>query len=651
MRDINNGRSNKMERHTHSIKTPSKTVELNVVVGSPPFHLIPLFNFKSMKPLHLLVAFGAVSGIAHAQNTPPLSIDNADCVATDDLGRTLPTYAEVGLPKANRVVGLFYWQWHTGLRAMPNNFDMVQFLKDKPYFKDFSAHPPGGPDFPTFYWAQPLFGYYRSTDPWVIRKHLTMLSDAGVDFLFLDYTNSQVYDNELKAFMDVALDLKAQGVKVPKLTFFLNAEPDGQVEHLFKNWYQKPEYAGMWFQWNGKPLLMAPLLKSNAAFKDPTLIPAAQRFFTFRPTWAFHSQKEEPTKWRFLHGFDAPVANSPDDGKPEQIVVAKSTGGPIWDNLKDGGVSAVEGNPRAETDYSPDWTLPDAGRGVFFQSAWDKALKEAPPITLVTGWNEWTASVWDTPGVVMLNRKTVAGQGHIVDEFNPQFNRDLEPMTGDYRDNYYWQFIANMRRLKGMNAPQVVSPPQKINVRGPLAQWNRVTPDFKDTPHDIALRDADAQVPNIHYVNSTARNDIVSCKVARDTKQISFYVRTAAPLTQPVGNSWMLLFLNTDQNAHTGWNGYDFLINRSRDGKKISVERNIGGKWAWQKVGEASGNWSGSELQLSVARSLLSLPKGAVSLDFKWADNALSNVPDVMDFYSNGDVAPNTRFNYRYIGK
>ena len=604
-------------------------------------------RISTFTPLFLSALFAA-SGSSQAQNTAPLVIDNANQVATDDLGRALPTYSQVGAPKANRVVGLFYWQWHTGLRAMPNDFDMVEFLKDKPYFKDFTAHPPGGPDFPTFYWGKPLFGYYRSTDPWVIRKHLVMLADAGVDFLYLDYTNGSVYDPELQTLMDVALDLKSQGLKVPRLTFFLNNEPDWKVEHLYKNWYQNPKYADMWFRWDGKPLILSPKPANDAKFKDASLISGAQNFFTYRPTWAFHDQEKEPTKWRFLHGYDAPVALSP-DGKPEQIVVSKSTGGPIWDNLKDGGVSAVKGKTYEEKDYAPDWTLPDRGQGTFFQNGWNRAMAEAPPIVLVTGWNEWTASVWNTPGVVMLNRKTVEGQGHIVDEFNPQFNRDLEPMTGDYRDNYYWQFVANMRRYKGMKAPQSASKAQKIKIDGQFSEWNTVSPTFSDTRRDLSNRDFEAQVPNIRYVNTSARNDIVSCKVARDAKNLYFLAQTATALSPSNGANWMQLFLDTDQNPKTGWCGYDFVLNRSQNNQKISVERNIGNKWAWRKAGEARGKWNGNSIEIGVSRSLLGLKKGAVALDFKWADNALSSTPDAMDFYLNGDVAPNTRFNYRYI--
>ena len=114
---------------------------------------------------------------------------------------------------------MFYWQWHGPDRWGPD-YDVTKFLKTHPGFRDFDAHPPGGPGNPTWYWAEPLFGYYRSTDPWVIRKHLTLLADAGVDFLFMDYTNGSVYDPELKTFLAVARDLKSQGVAVPKLVFF-----------------------------------------------------------------------------------------------------------------------------------------------------------------------------------------------------------------------------------------------------------------------------------------------------------------------------------------------------------------------------------------------------------------------------------------------
>ena len=94
----------------------------------------------------------ALAAPARGQPTPsPVHIDNGTWTATDDLGRTLPTAGDVGPPSANRWVGLFYWQWHGGLRATAD-YDLTAFLAGHPKFTDFVANPPGGPANPTGYW-------------------------------------------------------------------------------------------------------------------------------------------------------------------------------------------------------------------------------------------------------------------------------------------------------------------------------------------------------------------------------------------------------------------------------------------------------------------------------------------------------------------
>ena len=608
--------------------------------------LRPLFAIVTAFSIIALVLVG--NSVGFSQNSPQIVIDNADCVATDALGRKLPTYEQVGSPKPNRWVGLFYWQWHGPDRWGPD-YNVTEFLKTHPKFRDFQAHPKGGPEDPTWYWAEPLFGYYKSTDPWIIRKHLTLLADAGVDFLFLDYTNGSIYDTELKQFLEVAEDLKAKGVSVPRLVFFLNSEPEWKIEALYKTWYKPGRYDDMWFRWQGKPLIMASRPTDGTKLKEPSLLPAIQDYFTWRPTWAFQDAAKEPTKWRFMDDLKDGGRQRPalgPDAQPEQIVVNKSTGGPIWDNMQTGGVSTYPGHVPV---YNDQWLSADNAHGLFFQYMWNNALKTPAPILLVTGWNEWTASVWETPGVVMLGRTTKAGQGHIVDEFNGDFNRDLEPMKSGYGDDYYWQFVANMRRYKGMQAPEAPSPPRTIKLNEPYNPWKSIRPVYLDTPGDTANRDWDGATPHTHYKNNSARNDIKSAQVARDSRMLYFHAQTAAPLSPSNGQNWMLLLIDADTDARTGWQGYDFLINRRRVGGHCMVERNIGGKWKWEVIGEAKIGWKGTELTLAIPRDELGLKRsrGPLKFDFKWADN-IPNSPEIMDFYSQGDVAPDTRLNYRY---
>jgi hypothetical protein len=72
--------------------------------------------------------------------------------------------------------------------------------------------------------------------------------------------------------------------------------------------------------------------------------------------------------------------------------------------------------------------------------------------------------------------------------------------------------------------------------------------------------------------------------------------------------------------------------------------------WKWERVAPVELRAQGSELQFAAPRAALGITAGGkVNFGFKWADN-LQKPGDVMDFYLRGDVAPERRFNYRYIG-
>jgi hypothetical protein len=596
--------------------------------------------------LNVAVLAAVLTGptILAAETTKAVIIENSNWSGSDDLGRKLPTFEETGPPKSDRCVGLFYSLWHKNLRHMPGNFNMTEFLKTRPGFMDFTAHPPGGPDYPEFYWAEPLFGYYRSADPWVIRKHLVLLADAGVDYLIFDTTNAQLYDEELTQLLQIGEELQAKGVKVPLFSFFLNYEPEWKAESLYKNWYQPGKHESMWFRWEGKPLILSPMPADGAKFKEPALLPAVQGYFTWRPTWAFFESKDAPGRWRFMDGHPQHPALGP-DGKVEQMCVSKSLGAPLWTNMKTASVSCVPGN---EPVYNDQWLSKDAPKGLYFEEQWKVANQVGAPMLMVTGWNEWTAAVWETPDVVFMNRKTVAGQGHMVDQFNMEFNRDIEPMSGGYRDNYYWQFVSNMRRYKGMAPPPAPSPPMTNALEQP-GNWADVRPVFRDATGDVANRSSDATVPGIRYADNTSRNDLALAQVARDEKFLFFHVQTAAALTPATEQDWMMLYIDADANPATGWYGYDFLVNRDREGNTCSLERYNAEPKSWVKVAMVPLQSAGNQLTLSIPREILRVggAAGKLKLDFKWVDN-IPVSGDIMVFYGKGDAAPNARFNYRF---
>src|SRR3546814_16534394 len=89
-------------------------------------------------------------------------------------------------------------------------------------------------------------------------------------------------------------------------------------------------------------------------------------------------------------------------------------------------------------------------------------------------------------------------------------------------------------------------------------------------------------------MNKTGRNDIVRAKVARDSQFLYFYAETAAPLTSSGQPGWMRLFIDIDRNKATGWEGYDYVVNRASPGETALVEKHKkGGKWK-KEIGRES---------------------------------------------------------------
>jgi hypothetical protein len=269
---------------------------------------------------------------------------------------------------------------------------------------------------------------------------------------------------------------------------------------------------------------------------------------------------------------------------------------------------------------------------------WKRVFELDPPFVMVTGWNEWTAQRLVNPGNPIL----------FVDQFDQEFSRDIEPMMGGHGDNYYYQLVDHVRRYKGAPPVPKASAPATILIGGGFDAWTAVKPEFRDHLNETLPRHSSGMA-GMQYANATGRNDLETMKVARDAQRVYFYVRTRAPLSERADPAWMTLLIDADQNVKTGWEGYDYIVNRTvePDGSTY-LEKNDGG-WNWKKVRPLDARAAGNELHLAIPRAALGLAEGdaPVSFDFKWADHL--QVPgDIMDFHVSGDVAPEGRFMYRY---
>lgn len=234
-----------------------------------------------------------------------------------------------------------------------------------------------------------------------------------------------------------------------------------------------------------------------------------------------------------------------------------------------------------------------------------------------------------------------------IDLYSAEKSRDIEPVKswGNKGDVYYLQMVSNIRRFKGMAQQDPPSGPKSF-VIGNFEGWQEVKPAYRHYQGNTMARNHKGQGDSLVYVNTSGRNDIVLARVARDKEYVYFYVETAGKLTAPTDPNWMRLFIDIDRDKNSGWEGYDFVINRLSPGKSAIVEKSTSG-WNWKKSGLAEYSVKDNAMELRVKRSVFGNSAKELNFEFKWSDN-MQEDGNIMDFYINGDAAPGGRFNFIY---
>ena len=591
------------------------------------------------------------------------TVNSDSWAATDALGRKVREYKDAGDKKKDKFIAMFYWTWHQGnddtTYQVKNISEIVRKYPEA--MKDYN-HPAWGDKRPGFFfWEQPLLGYYKTTDPWVLRKHAEMLADAGVDAVFFDCTNgSLTWEDSYEALMKTWDQAQKDGVNVPKIAFML---PFGPAPHslvslrqLYKDVYKPGRYENLWFVWKGKPCIMAYPDNLTDSPEDK----AIRDFFTFRPGQPDYVDGPFPTRkdqWSWLeiypqHGY----IKGPDGGFEQVSVgVAQNTspdrkGHCGAFNVKDAygrNFSVLKGfDPRVDGYLY----------GYNFQEQWSRAFELDPELVFVTGWNEFIAGQW------LPEHSWNGFPFSFVDQFDWEHSRDIEPNNewwdadGNYRgDTYYYQLIQNVRKFKGMTQREYASETKTIKLDS-MAAWTDVKPDFRHYKGN-AIKRAHAGHADKYYNSSLGRNDIVDAKIARDAEYIYFYVETASAMTSPQDENWMMLFIDIDRNKSTGWEGYDYVVNyETPDASTGTVSKNVGGKCEWDKAGDFDYVVKGNKMAIRMKRSVLGI-KDKIDLEFKWVDNMPKNTEsgkpeyNASQFYTCGDAAPGARFNFIYTVK
>jgi hypothetical protein len=589
----------------------------------------------------------SLPGIAGLWAQQPRNLQSDTWAATDALGRSLPGYAECGPKKSNRMVGMFYFVTHNHPSNPRGPYDVTKILAANPENPQWG----GG----AHYWGEPEAGYYIMKDEWVIRRHTRQLVDAGVDVIILDNTNDNIYKDVFVFIAELFRKMRAEGETTPQIACLAS---QNSVQQLWENIYSRGLYADLWFCWKGKPLLLfgQHIIGDRQEMDDVRFADEIMNFFTIRQSWAWTTLKwytNGMDEWPWIDHYPQSVGWSESPASAEYVPVA--VGEHPLSNI---GRSFHDGIQPATNRYD---VTPDTDKGLYFEQQWQRALEVDPEFVFVTGWNEWTAGQmtrtnpdyekemrkWDFfPGANCGKggRQVKMGESYFIDQYNQEYSRDIEPMKDGHADNYYYQLMANIRKYKGVIKPEPAGAKHTIDINGSFSRWDAVAKTYYDHAGDTYHRNSPGNFATGPYINNTGRNDIVESKVARDDKNVYFYVKTAGNLTLHTDPYWMLLFIDSDMNHATGWEGYDLLVNHEFKNDKIStVEVFDNGKWT--KPVKIAFRYEGNQLMLSIPRSYFKSDR--LAFDFHWADN-IQQLGDINEFLLNGDQAPSRRANYRF---
>lgn len=587
-------------------------------------------------------------------------------VATDALGRS---FEEALVTDSNNKVGLFYWIWH-GEHTRAGIFNISELLENEPdiLWETGVACKEKSPINATHYWAEPLYGYYSSDDPWVIKKHLELFTMSGIDYLALDFTNLLTYDDTLEMLAEEIQRLQAQGWNPPTILpiFGYNVYSRNNIYPFYEKFYKNPQYDSVWFKEDGKPVLCADLadtaspaytdifedIKGHANLTDDQ-VNEFKEHFTFRNTlWPYqHNEKYDEV--------------APDDMSWIDWYYPQHISGKGFINVSVAQHPAYAFSVSEHPEFRDIYYNRNCGRGwdyttqtnsyrdvlsgLNLENQWKTALDNLDKVdeVMVTGWNEWTAA--------KLTTYHDAYQGYVqfADQFNMEFSRDLEMMADEdgYGDNFYLQNMRNTRAFKQTKKVAFVggkASPALDNA----AEWDKGR-TYLDISGEVVERNHRNTDGSGMYVNTTNRNDVVSTQVVNDGEYLYIRVTTLNDIVIEDGaqNNLNILLSIGGSNA-PAWEGYQFILNRSaaKAGlSKTSLEQvKEVGRYEFNSVCDVDSYLNGKTFAVKIPLSKLGIKNAKnFTVDFKVADG-ISEPSDIMKYYVDGESAPVGRLNYRY---
>lgn len=593
----------------------------------------------------------SVERVQDTRNLTAAQYSILNITGTDDFGRVINPVD--GKLNSDRYVGMFFFLTlgqhpdHNGI------YDINKITYDSTYpeaFKKYST--PLTPAGAAHFWGEPVFGYYNSLDPWVMRKQVEMLTMAGVDFLVLDTTNNVLYPDVTALLFSILKEYQDDGWDVPRVVYYLgdhsNLTADlNAFKQAYSQFYSNATYKSLWFTPNDpeKPMVIAPesviaALSTSENAQEKQLA----SFYDFRVTqWP-----NEGT----LHENGAPWIDFTYPQTSQNGWISLSTAQHVTTNMSDTENSRGRGwTPKRKNRDGTWWGTnnhTDWRQDLNFQAQWNTVLNMTQEqratdarFVFLTGWNEWVAGK-----LTMEN-----GTYFTCDTYNPEFSRDIEPTRSlGLKDYSYFMTIMNIHNDNFASAVHYEYPAATPDItKDDTAVWSTSQAVYRDFTGECADRNFKNMAGTATYTDTTGRNDLDTITLLHDDDYLYVRVTCVDDITayQSGDTGWMNLWIKTSHASGDLMGGYEYVINREVSGDKSQILRCCS-EDDLRSVGEADLRVYGNAMILRIPLSSLGLSSDDLCFEFKVTDNVQDMINDPLNLYSTGDAAPIGSLNFSY---
>ena len=282
-------------------------------------------------------------------------------------------------------------------------------------------------------WDTPLYGNYYSDNRDMIAKHAELLRDAGVDFVFVDWTNNTTYDpatmrDSLSDFRmiedatELLFEIWSQIEGAPKICIFAgpghsgienvnNGKHQKKVDQIYSSFVEK--YPDMYFQYEGRPLLMC--------------YGATPNQYGARPRW-----KDDRFTVRWVTGYvgqQSELRNEKDKSSRNRWWSWEERGLQAF-SVSEGRVECVTctAASRPQGSEGDSGYIPAYGRenGLTLKKQFQRANDLGAGMVILVSWNEWTKG----------------------EQPSPEISKDLEPSV--IHGTFYYDLLCEqIKKFKG----------------------------------------------------------------------------------------------------------------------------------------------------------------------------------------------------------